>query len=372
MKSCPTCNRTYTDESLNFCLEDGTPLTLNAATPGFDPNATIRYTDARETKPPQPATPPPSVPPRSQSPYLSGHQPPHQSPHQSSYPPSYQASYQPTPPVPSTGSAFGQQQYAPPVMAPPRRKSNAVWWILGGGLVLGVIAVGAVIMILALASMDSNENGNANRANINTRNANRNANTNTNTNTNSNTNASLPALLADDFSETKWATGNYEFGQIWYADDQYHMRAKEKHYLVMYAPAQYNTENATVSVTARSVDGTPPLSGYGLIIHGEKKADKLEDYALLIYSGDDPKYQIIKHKDGDQKVVVPWTQSSVIRTGTNSNRLEIRARNTDISFYINGQYVDRITDTEPFKNGVAGLYTSDIVEVAFDDLEIKR
>jgi hypothetical protein len=363
MKSCPSCNRTYTDASLNFCLEDGTPLTSSApAAPGFDPNATIRYTDARETKPPQPATPPPSVPP--------GSQPSHQPPYQQSYPSSYPASYQPTPPIPSQGSAFGQQQYAPPVMATPRRKSNAVWWILGGGLVLGVIAVGAVIMILALASMDANENGNANRVNTNTRNANRNANTNTNTNTN--INASLPALLADDFSETKWATGSHAFGEMWYADDQYHMRAKEKHYLVMYAPAEYNTANATVSVTARSVDGTPPLTGYGLIIHGEKKGDKLEDYALLIYTGDETKYQIIKHKDGDQKVVVPWTKSSVIRSGTNPNRLEIRARNTDISFYINGQYVDRITDSENFKNGVAGLYTSDVVEVAFDDLEIKR
>ena len=26
MKRCPTCNRTYADLSLNFCLDDGTPL----------------------------------------------------------------------------------------------------------------------------------------------------------------------------------------------------------------------------------------------------------------------------------------------------------------------------------------------------------
>ena len=26
MKSCPTCNKTYTDEHLSFCIEDGTPL----------------------------------------------------------------------------------------------------------------------------------------------------------------------------------------------------------------------------------------------------------------------------------------------------------------------------------------------------------
>ena len=72
------------------------------------------------------------------------------------------------------------------------------------------------------------------------------------------------------------------------------MRAKEKSYLVMYAPsADYNTENATVSVTVRSVDGTPASTGFGLIIHGEKKNGQLEDYALLIFTGEEAKYEII-------------------------------------------------------------------------------
>jgi hypothetical protein len=125
-------------------------------------------------------------------------------------------------------------------------------------------------------------------------------------------------------------------------------------------------------VTARSVDGTPALTGYGLIIHGEKKNSNLEDYALLIFNGDEAKYEIIKHKGGKQSVVIPWTKSTIIRSGTNPNQLEIRAKGAELSFYINGQYVERITDSENFKGGVAGLYTSDIVEVAFDDLEIKR
>ena len=204
MKSCPTCNRTYTDASLNFCLEDGTPLTLSAppASPGFDPNATIRYVEPRGTQPPQPA-PPPSLPPAS---------------HASPQPPS-QASYAPAPPVASMGSPFGQQQYTP-ALAPPRRKSNAVWWILGGSLVLGVIVVGAVIMILALASMnkDSNVNGNANRANANARNANRNANANANiANANVNATTTLPALLTDDFRRLNGAratTRSATFGTL--------------------------------------------------------------------------------------------------------------------------------------------------------------
>ena len=347
MKSCPTCSRTYTDASLNFCLEDGTPLVASAA-PGFDPNATIRYTEPRDTKAPPPAEAAhPSAPP----------------------------SYQSTAPVATHGSAFGQQQrstLAGPGAQP--KKSSAIWWILGGVVVVGVIVVGAAIMIIAMASMGSNSNANANRANVNSRIANRNGNANNANVYNTNSNTNLPSSFTDDFSEAKWGTGNYAFGDIWYADDQYHMRSKAKTYLVMYAPStDYKTGNATVRVTARSVDGTPPASGFGLIVHGEKsKTGDLEDYALLIYNGAEPQYEIIEHKGGTQKTLVAWTKSKVIRSGSNPNQLEVRAKGSELSFYINGQYVDRITDTENFKGGIAGLYTSDTAEVAFDDLEIKR
>lgn len=351
MKTCPTCNRTYTDASLNFCLEDGSPLAINApgsAAPGFDPNATIRYTDPHDTKSPAaPAYRAPATP----------------------------AVYEVADPVAQHGSPFGQQQRS--TLSGPGsqvKKSKAVWWILGGLLVVGVIVVGGIIMIIALASMGSNSNTNSNRANFNSRMANRNANANANTNSNTNSTAKLPASLTDDFSEAKWGNGNYDFGDIWYADDQYHMRAKDKSYLVMYAPSpDYKTENATIRVTARSVDGTPPASGFGLIVHGEKsKSGELEDYALLIYTGEEPKYEIVKHKGGTQTTLVPWAESKVIRTGTNPNQLEVRTSGSEVSFYINGQYVDSITDSENFKGGIAGLYTSDAAEVAFDDLEIKR
>lgn len=344
MKSCPTCNRSYTDASLNFCLEDGTPL-VNAPASGYDPNATIRYTDVRDTNPP----------------------------------PDYSAV--PRPPEPPSGGVSPARQQWQPLPSPPaaslspvgRKKSSPVWWILAGLLVLGIIGVGAVIMIIAIASMGTNTNVNANRANTN-RNVNRNTNANvTNTNTNTNVNATAPASLSDDFSEEQWGTGSYAFGEMWYADDQYHMRSKEGKYLVMYAPTdEYSTANATVRVTARSVDGSAPTSGFGLIVHGERKDGNLEDYALLIYNGDSPKYEIIKHKDGKQTEEVAWTDSSVIRTGSNSNQLEVRARGSELTFYINGQYVNRIKDRENFKGGIAGFYTSGTADVAFDDLEIER
>jgi hypothetical protein len=43
MKQCPTCNRTYSDETQSFCLDDGTPLIAS-----YDPEAT------RVMNPPEP------------------------------------------------------------------------------------------------------------------------------------------------------------------------------------------------------------------------------------------------------------------------------------------------------------------------------
>ena len=40
MKRCPTCNQTFTDPTLSFCIEDGTPL-IKTESPANDPEATI-------------------------------------------------------------------------------------------------------------------------------------------------------------------------------------------------------------------------------------------------------------------------------------------------------------------------------------------
>lgn len=233
-----------------------------------------------------------------------------------------------------------------------------------------IIGVGAVVMIIALAGLSSDSNTNSNRANVNSTNTNRNRNANSNT---ANANTSVPTSITDDFSRQIWGTGSYTFGDIWYAGNEYHMRAKEEKYLVMYGPPDYKTADATVTVTVRSVDGTPAPSGFGLIVHGERsKSDELEDYALLIYTGIEPKYEIIKHKDGKQTELVTWTSSSAIRTGSIPNELEVRARGSELSFYINGTYINQISDEENFRGGIAGFYTSGTTDAAFDNLEIKR
>ena len=258
------------------------------------------------------------------------------------------------------------------------RKSNAIWWILGGLAAVTILGIGLVVVLIAIASMSSESNSNR-VANVNTANVNMNVNRSNANNANSsspnaNTSPKLSPAFTDDFSTPKWGTGNSQYGELWYENDEYHMRSKDKTYMVMYGPSSdYNTENATVKVTVRNVDGVSPKSGYGLMVHGEKaKDDNLEDYAFLIYTGDRPQYKVVMHKGGTETPLVSWAESNAIRGSTNPNQLEVRITGTLLTFYINGRYVTSVTDSAGFKRGRAGFYTSDAHEVAFDDLEITR
>jgi hypothetical protein len=335
MKRCPQCNRTYTDDALSFCLDDGSPLVSASPPPSFDPSATVQYPQGRDTSPQPtiaygPGQPPPSSPP----------------------PPAWS----PMPPI------------------TPQKRS--VWpWLLGIGAVLVFIGIGVVILVLAIASISSNnDNNNNNRAANNSNNNNsRWTNRNSNANTNANTRSTLSSFT-DDFSSETWGTGPSQYGRVWYEDDEYHMQATKGGYIVMYAPdrTEYHDENATVRVTARSIDGESPDAGYGLLVHGEKKAGQLEDYGFLIYNGTNSKYKIVQHKNGAETKLADWTSASVIRTGTTPNQLEVRIRDRRLDFYINGQFVTSITDSEGFMRGRVGFYTSDTHEVAFDELEISK
>src|SRR5215475_13410717 len=201
MKRCPQCNRTYTDDALSFCLDDGSPLVSASAPSSFDPNATVQYPSSRET------TPQPTI--------------------------AYPGQIPPTLPPPAA-----PPQWSPMPPAAPQKRS--VWpWLLGIGAVLVFMGIGVVILIFAIASVTNSNNNNAN-SNSN-RVANRNSNTNTNTNNNSasndnsNTRSSL-TNFTDDFSTQSWGTGPSQFGNIFYQDEEYHMKAKKGGYIVMYAP----------------------------------------------------------------------------------------------------------------------------------------
>jgi hypothetical protein len=398
MKRCPTCSKTYSDDSMSFCLEDGAPLlTVGGATPpagsgSFDPNLTIPFTPPRDTSEHgagtsgsqwgAPGGGPPSGQfgqpggygqPGSQYGQPGGQQPGNQygGPQSGQFPPPPSSQL---PPAPS----WGGPQPPPPYATAPK-KSSALPWVLGGVGLLVVLGVVAAVVIGVLASMGSNTNkNNSNNSNQVSNRSNRNGSTNNSNNSNSSnsnnsnsTTTSGTPSATDDFSSPAWWTGTADVGTAWYTSNEYHLRATSTGYMVIYSPAAFRTENATTRVTARSVSGSSPENGFGLTIFGEmSKKKELEDYGFLIRTNGTPAYKIVLHRGGKETVVVDWTDASQLRTGSSPNQLEIRTKDTKVSFYINGQYVNAVEATTGYAVGLAGFYTSGTEEVAFDDLQI--
>ncbi|HEX5965862.1 MAG TPA: hypothetical protein VFY51_08020, partial [Pyrinomonadaceae bacterium] len=110
-----------------------------------------------------------------------------------------------------------------------------------------------------------------------------------------------------------------------------------------------------------------------LMVHClQSKAGQLEDYALLIYPSTEPEYEIIMHKAGNQSTLIERTKSDAIKSGSAPNELEVRIKGNSLAFYANGRLLRTIIDRENYRRGRVGFYTSDVFEVAFDDLEIDR
>ena len=62
MKTCPTCNRSYEDDSFAFCLDDGARLSA-----AYDPRSTLLGPAPRDTDPPKTAILPPELRPTKQA-----------------------------------------------------------------------------------------------------------------------------------------------------------------------------------------------------------------------------------------------------------------------------------------------------------------
>ncbi|MDT4965924.1 MAG: hypothetical protein QOJ64_661 [Acidobacteriota bacterium] len=343
MKQCPACNRTYADDGLSYCLEDGASLLIVEGSSNqpasfdsnSDPYKTLAFTPGRETSPPPLAVHPVA------------------SPH---------------PPVPAQPA--WSPGHSPGYAAAPARKSGK-GWIVGAIIGVALLGIGIIVLLAIIGKNSSATTANTNRAVVES-NSNRAIVTNVN-NANRAEQQKPTGVLKEDFSAQNWPTGEASYGSF-YQDGEYHMVGRPKLYVYMFPRDidRYKSDNAIVKVTARSVDGKSPEYGYGLVIHGKvNQTRQLEGYGFLIYTGAEPKYKIARFAAGEPKAIVEWKASSAIRRGTSPNQIEVRTSGSSLSLYINGQLVESITDTAGITSGYVGLYTSETNEVAFDDMEIE-
>ena len=136
MKRCPTCQRTYPDDSPGFCVNDGAQL-VNEEAQAYDPQKTIMA-----SQPPPPAAPPqqynPAPPPQ---PYNPAPPPVNQPPQQAPWPP--QPAQQQQGQWGGGGGYYPQpgQQYAAPYGTPPGASKSLTLTALILGAISGLLAL---------------------------------------------------------------------------------------------------------------------------------------------------------------------------------------------------------------------------------------
>jgi TonB family protein len=131
MKSCPLCQRAYEDDAMSFCLEDGTPL-KSAFESSYDEGATVKIPAARLTS----DAPTEVLTEQAATEVMPEAMP---KPTQRS----------PAPPAPGKD--------APQSPASTERKPNALPWILGTALVLGLSAIAVALIVTRGSGTDNSQ-----------------------------------------------------------------------------------------------------------------------------------------------------------------------------------------------------------------------
>jgi hypothetical protein len=320
MKFCPRCQKTYADDNLNFCLEDGS--VLNQMTGQAPPTVAMN-----EPRPTQPA------------------------PHDH---------LQATPASPWT---------PPGVNSTPQKKSSKAWvWVLliFGGLIL--VCGGGFVAILAYIGSQ------ANNADYDVSNSRSTPGSNTSSNTASNTTSSVPGSSRNKVEKVDlepWVKEFSAYGNTEFVNGEFVMSSKQKSfYYVLVATDEYKTDDADTRVTLRNIDNASGTLGYGLIFHSDPTPLQ-KDYAFLIDTKRQ-KYKVVYHTPQKEQSVISWTSSDAIKAGSAENTIEVRDTGEKIDLYINGKMVNSIKDVYGYAGGVPGLYTGDAVKVAFKDLEVRK
>lgn len=325
MKVCPTCQKTYTDENLNFCLEDGTTLKPISAAPP-PPADTVLVNQTRINPPAQPTG------------GMSGGS--------------------------SSGSGgWGSAPQQPYSMQPPAAKSSKTWvWVVGILAVVVLVCGGGLVGFFAwVASLDTNTNYSI-------------ANSNSRTGTNSGSKTSTNKTKYEDAEEIDlwgWVQRISIYGTTEFTDGEFKVKCNPGYgYYVLLAAKDISSEDSITTVTVRNVDDVATERGFGLVFHSDPSPLQ-KDYAFLIDSKK-KRYRVVRHEPQKELVVVKWTNFAGIKNGTEANVLEVKDEGENLSLSINGQPVTTVPDTYGYKNGAPGLYTSGNVKAAFSAMQIKK
>jgi hypothetical protein len=317
MKICPNCRRTYDDDALNFCLDDGSVLTF--ASPDAAPTVVMDY--------PRPTS---SAPPAGPTNWGPRDQPVH------------------------------------PLQ--PKKRSSKTWvWVVGIFTILILFCGGGFAAIFMYLASIADSNTKVARSSTSSNNAK--ANTTTRA---SDRNSSWDGSGdAHSVNLSDWVKDPTPALETEWEDDQFFMTSKQKgyYYVLVAKDAEFSTA-AISRVTVQNPDDHPVELGYGLVFLSET-TPLVNDYAFLIDTFK-KKYRVVRHEHEDETTITAWTASNLIKDHGEPNLLESRFKGDKIELYINDALVTSISNKQGPKKGVPGLYVGDGARIGFKKLEVVK
>jgi hypothetical protein len=316
MKNCPKCQKQYADETLNFCLSCGSGLVFYGQIA-----PTIVMPETRQTATPPIYNQPQNIRNLNQIPHVS---------------------------------------QAPQAQ---KKRSNTWVWLVGIFTVLfligGLGVIGLIFLVANLPQTDKNEQKSILKPN--------------DSRLNDNKKSDSPQNISQNDNLAKWKFDDPTVGKSLPVGNELEMNSIDNsHYFMLTTPDRgFRTEDATTKLTIRNVNNQSTNLGYGLLIHCDEYTPGKKDYAFLIDSKNGG-YRIAKHKDTKETVIIPWTKSKSIKTGSDYNEIEVKDSKDSMEFYINGDLVTSVKHSDGNTNGIVGLYTGTGFPVSFSNLEIRK
>ncbi len=308
MKVCPQCNKQYEDESLNFCLDDGSVLNRSE-----DVSSTAAPTVFMD-KPPSTAL---NTPAETQQQRDTVETPARYEPH--------------------TKSGSKSWLWVLGIL-------GAIILMCGGGLV-GLGLIGAFVEedepeIVAKPDRPMKPSAKDDRR------------------------------LRRTLNLARWYVSENDYIRAESEGKELILRSKPRYFYVILSK-DLRTYDASVKLTVRNKEGLRSNLGYGLVVHSNPLEVLDKDYAFLIRT-EKQEFRIARHSGKKESNVVGWTSFPSIKKGKQPNVLEVRANGKDMNFYINGVFVRTEKDFSNYKSGVAGVYTSGDEPIGFSEMEYRK
>ncbi len=151
------------------------------------------------------------------------------------------------------------------------------------------------------------------------------------------------------------------------ADGAITIDTKDGYYYIMLTRNMVS-DGGSVILKLQTLESKDTKIGDGLVVNSDPSKIMKSDYAFLIRTKEKA-FRIVRHKDQKELVIVDWTKTSAINDENVDNILEVKSSDGSYSFYINGTKVRTQKDFSDLEGGVAGIYAGGGVRTKFFDLE---